>query len=249
MSDHTRKRSIISVLHLELQRKINEVGIVGTLKLGACKLISELYNRTLFKKAELHPFDLKYGTDTSGIIEPGALDIPDDKVSHAIRYQTAIVDVFIDIINNLPIIYEDFLFIDLGSGKGRSLLLASHYPFKKIIGVELSATLHRIACQNIQIYRDELQKCHMMQSICEDVVNYEIPKDKILFYLYNPFDRHVMSAVLSNIEDSFHKFHRDIYIAYLKPVCRDLFDEAPFLETAKETERYIIYKNKPLNAS
>ena len=33
--------------------------------------------------------------------------------------------------------FRDFTFIDLGSGKGRTLLMASDYPFRRIVGVEL----------------------------------------------------------------------------------------------------------------
>jgi tRNA G46 methylase TrmB len=32
---------------------------------------------------------------------------------------------------------------DLGSGRGRALLLASHVPFEQIIGIEVSPQLHR----------------------------------------------------------------------------------------------------------
>jgi SAM-dependent methyltransferase len=236
----------MSALRREIRRKFREIGIWGTLKLSVHKLISEMPKLASLNKQNLHPFDLKYGTETSGIIKPGALDIPDDKVEHAFRYQTAIVEVFLDILNNLSISYEEFLFVDLGSGKGRALLLASTFPFKEIIGVEFSEKLHRIACRNIQIFSDELQQCHRIQSVCEDAINYRIPNEKIVFYLFNPFDEHVMHAVLSNIEDSIHRYSRDIYIAYLKPVYRDMFDRAVFLQIAKETERYVIYKNKPL---
>ena len=33
--------------------------------------------------------------------------------------------------------FPRFVFIDLGSGKGRTLLMASDYPFRRIVGVEL----------------------------------------------------------------------------------------------------------------
>jgi tRNA1(Val) A37 N6-methylase TrmN6 len=167
-------------------------------------------------------------------------------VTHAIRYQTAIVEVFLDILSSLPISYEEFHFIDLGSGKGRALLLASQFPFKKIIGVELSAFLHGIACRNIEIYKDELQQCQSIQSVCEDVSHYKMPHEKIVFYLFNPFDQQVMNEVFANIEDSFRQYPRDIYIAYLKPMHRESFDHASFLEIAKQTERYVIYKSKPV---
>src|ERR1700683_3774920 len=32
--------------------------------------------------------------------------------------------------------FRDFVFVDLGSGKGRTLLMASDYPFRRIVGVE-----------------------------------------------------------------------------------------------------------------
>ncbi len=47
---------------------------------------------------------------------------------------------------------QDFTFIDLGSGKGRVLLMASEYPFQKIIGVEFMPELHRAAQKNIAGY-------------------------------------------------------------------------------------------------
>lgn len=246
MTGHSAEISRASVLRREIQRKVREVGIGGTFKLCLRKLISIVFKTASFNASNLHPFDLKYGTDTSGIIKPGALDIPDGMAAHAVQYQTAIVEVFLDILNSLPISYEEFLFIDLGSGKGRALLLASQFPFKRIIGVELSENLHMIACRNIQIYRDEGQYCHNIQSICEDVAKYEIPYEKTVFYLFNPFDEYVMRAALLNIEYSISKYPRDIYICYLKPVYRHVFDRAPFLKIEIETERYVIYKNMPL---
>lgn len=249
MTGYLRAVSKASVSLRQIGRQCREVGITGTFKLCAGKLISEASELFSLKKEAVHPFDLKYGTETSGIIKPRSLDIPDEMVLHAIRYQTAIVEVFLDILTSLSISYEDYLFVDLGSGKGRALLLASQFPFKGVIGVELSANLHRIACQNIQVYRDELQQCHKVQSVCEDAGNYEIPDENIVFYLYNPFDEHVMRVVLSNIQGSIRRYPRDIYLAYLKPVYRDVFERAGFLQIVKETERYVIYKNKPLAAS
>jgi len=131
-------------------------------------------------------------------------------------------------------------------GKGGHCWLASKYPFKRIIGVELSETLHMMARRNIQIYKDKLQKCYKIKSVCGDAACFTIPNENIIFYLFNPFDEHVMRKVLSNIEDAFHRFHRDIYIAYLKPVHRDVFDRASFLKINKQTDRYVIYQSKQI---
>ena len=50
-------------------------------------------------------------------------------------------------------------FIDLGSGKGRTLLMASDYPLRKILGVELIPELNRVAQQNIRDYQSSTQQC------------------------------------------------------------------------------------------
>ena len=55
--------------------------------------------------------------------------------------------------------FRDFIFIDLGSGKGRALLMASDYPFRRIVGVELLPQLHRAAQDNLTKYRSETQQC------------------------------------------------------------------------------------------
>jgi SAM-dependent methyltransferase len=49
---------------------------------------------------------------------------------------------------------RDFTFIDLGSGKGRVLLMAAPYGFKKILGVEFMPEWHRVAQENIRKYAE-----------------------------------------------------------------------------------------------
>ncbi|MGA8860958.1 MAG: hypothetical protein WB506_13210, partial [Candidatus Sulfotelmatobacter sp.] len=51
--------------------------------------------------------------------------------------------------------FHDFVFVDLGSGKGRTLLMASDYPFRHIAGVELLPALHQVALENLRKYRSE----------------------------------------------------------------------------------------------
>src|SRR5947209_16251716 len=71
--------------------------------------------------------------------------------------------------------FRDFVFVDLGSGKGRTLLMASDYSFRRIVGIELLPSLHQIALENISKYQSESQKCHVLQSICDDATNFRFP--------------------------------------------------------------------------
>lgn len=45
-----------------------------------------------------------------------------------------------------------FTFIDYGAGKGRVLLIAARYQFDRVVGVELSEPLIRVAAANIAVY-------------------------------------------------------------------------------------------------
>jgi hypothetical protein len=47
-----------------------------------------------------------------------------------------------------------YTFIDMGSGKGRMLLLAAEPPFRRIIGVEFASDLDALARSNVKTYRN-----------------------------------------------------------------------------------------------
>src|ERR1700693_3337466 len=83
--------------------------------------------------------------------------------------------------------FRDFAFLDLGSGKGRTLLMASDYPFRRIVGVELLAALHQAAQENLSKYRSESQKCVALESICADATEFHFPAEPTVLYLFNPF--------------------------------------------------------------
>ena len=48
---------------------------------------------------------------------------------------------------------DEFTFVDLGAGMGRAMLLASEYPFRAVLEVEINATLARIARKNAAHWR------------------------------------------------------------------------------------------------
>jgi hypothetical protein len=48
----------------------------------------------------------------------------------------------------LEVDHRRYVFLAYGSGKGKALLLASDYPFRRIIGVEYSEPLHRAAIRD-----------------------------------------------------------------------------------------------------
>ncbi|MGA7262551.1 MAG: class I SAM-dependent methyltransferase [Stellaceae bacterium] len=92
-----------------------------------------------------------------------------------------------------------FTFVDVGCGKGKVLLSALALSFKRIVGVEFSPVLCRIAKNNLANARFVRQRCFAVQVSCSDAVDYPIPNEPTIFFFHNPFTYEVMEIVLGNI--------------------------------------------------
>src|SRR6202046_5073419 len=118
--------------------------------------------------------------------------------------------------------FRDFAFIDLGSGKGRTLLLASDYPFRRIVGVELLPALHHIAQENLQKYHSESEKCFALESICENATAFAFPAEPTVLYLFNPFPEAGLRRTLANLEQSLRQNPRPVYVLYHNPLLENV---------------------------
>jgi SAM-dependent methyltransferase len=143
---------------------------------------------------------------------------------------------------SLPIEFDQFTFIDLGSGKGRTLLMASEYPFMRIVGVELIGELHRAAEQNIREYRKPTQRCAQIESVMADARDFGFPNDPLLLYLFNPLPEHALSDVVQQIERSLAQAPRPVWIVYHNPLLENTLGASRFLEKAGGTSQYSLYR-------
>jgi len=170
-------------------------------------------------------FDRAHGVTTEEYSEPADLH----GAESCNPYEGTSAQAFRAIFARVRIPYGDFSFVDLGSGKGRVVLMASELPFQKIIGVEVSAELHRVAQDNVMKFRTADQRCRNIQLLCSNVSEFQIPAGKTVFYLFNPFQKPVLETVLANIGRSLEERPRDIFIVYYNDKY-ELTDLAPFLE-------------------
>jgi SAM-dependent methyltransferase len=109
------------------------------------------------------------------------------------------------------------VFIDFGCGKGRVVLQAAMYPFRKVIGVELSPQLCKIARDNIERSRAKFV-CRDVEVVCKDVLDYDIPDELTVAYFYNPFEGPLFEAVVEKLVDSLRRKPRALRIVYMNPV-------------------------------
>ena len=142
--------------------------------------------------------------------------------------------------------YSKFVFIDIGCGKGRALLLAEQFPFKRVIGVELSPALVDIARTNLAQYGSQ------SEVICAEAGSYDLPREPLVLYLYNPFVGSLFDSFIFRVEESIRLVPRPVYIVYNYPVCEARLSASPsftrlassrelFPRLAREYELFAVY--------
>jgi len=176
-------------------------------------------------------FDRLYGTDTCDRIELDNFDIVGSNRDRGIYYEPTPMALFKHMMSKiqLPLPYQDFVFIDYGSGKGRTLLMASDYPFKSIVGVEFARELHLVAQKNIEIYsskRDSRQQCKELISVHSDASRFEPPPENLLVYFYNPFLKDIMVKVLENLARVAGNNRSKVALIYFNPLSCDVVERS-----------------------
>jgi hypothetical protein len=138
---------------------------------------------------------------------------------------------------------QDFTFIDLGSGKGRALLMASDFPLRRIVGVEFMPELCNAAEKNIAGYSSDSQKCRQIESVCMDAQDFQFPLEPLMVYLFNPFSEPTFVMVLENLRRSVEQAPRPLYIAYRFTEFERLLAQAAWLEKVAGAEQWAVYGN------
>lgn len=134
----------------------------------------------------------------------------------------------------LPIDPSEFVFIDLGSGKGRVVCLASLFLFKEVIGVEFSRTLHEQSVQNVaSVTATNLPQCPKVTSLCADAPQFEFPPSDLVLFLDNPFGEPVLEKVLENLQGWYGEGGRKIYLIYYNPAHEDVVRTSGFLRSGR----------------
>ena len=137
--------------------------------------------------------------------------------------------------------FEAFTFVDLGSGKGRTLLMASEYPFRKIVGVELIAELHRAAEENIQAYHSATQRCPNIEGVCADACAFSFPDEPLVLYLFNPLPESGLRRLIAGLEKSLAANPRPVYVLYHNPQLEHVVGERAGFVRVGGTDQYSIY--------
>ena len=149
-------------------------------------------------------FDLIYNVETQ--LREGKSDNLNHHYSPI--YSTALRDCLSSIDNK-----HEMHFVDYGCGKGKGLLIASQFNFKKITGIDINKNLLNICKRNIKNFRKNNYKPQKIKLINSDALKYKI-NDENVFFFFNPFSNIILDKVLKNILNYKKK---KIYVIFAGP--------------------------------
>ncbi len=168
-----------------------------------------------------HPFDLAYHVDTAGLIW-GEAATPSagsrDAGYWATGYYGVAPSAFDSALRRLALPWPAFTFVDIGCGKGRALLLSLAFPFRRIVGVELSADLADVARRNLQTFHAPWRRPEVRSEVLTaDATTVLLPAGPLVCFLYHPFAAPVMRRFLAHLLAAARAESRDIYLLYTNP--------------------------------
>jgi hypothetical protein len=160
-------------------------------------------------------FDRRHNVETSGDIPSEHLAVVENQ-SHGAAFISTPPHTFeraMDLLGENDL--HGFTFIDIGSGKGRAMLLATRRPFRRVIGVEYARELVDVANRNITQYRDPAQRCRDLHCYCADATTFELPP--LVLYFLRPFDDVMMARILARVRASYVIRPRKIIVLFVTP--------------------------------
>ena len=123
---------------------------------------------------------------------------------------------------------NEFQFVDLGVGKGKTLMLLllhfQHISFHyRHLGIDMSLPLIENATSNISQIMHDRPPVHLVN---DDAVNCfkHIESDKLIIYAYNPFDGSILRSVLEALDPSIC-----VLFIYVEPAHCDILVDLGFI--------------------
>lgn len=178
----------------------------------------------------------KYGINTTAPAELGKLTIEKGDISKSSRYEAVNFYILESLLQKMRSIDSGTSFSDLGCGKGRALVVAAHFGFTKLKGVDFAKEVCEEAKQNMEQLKQNFPAISY-EVICGNVTDYLVEPWESVFFLFNPFDEDTLETFLEKVEVSLKAYPRTIYFLYASP---------KHVETFFEFEYEPIYRKRKL---
>jgi SAM-dependent methyltransferase len=226
---------MMTMLAVMLRRALFGVGPIATIRAAVRHAVQEdpeLRRRAGEQKPlGLHPFDTAFGVDTSGFVSWRELQSGNENDPYISGYLGIAPSVARHVLR-LVCNPADYVFVDLGCGKGRATMVASEFPFQRVLGIEIASELAMTARRNAAVIRASFPERPEIEIAHCDAAAFEFPNAPLVLFLYQPFEKPVLRRVLLRLEQSLAAAPRRAVVIYVNPVLGRVLDRFPLLERA-----------------
>jgi len=191
-------------------------GAAGLARAVALRLSPAARRERRRKAADAQGFD-SAGFDTGGIAFLSGLSIAEGDILDANPYDATPSYDFEAALTMLGEGVTGRTFVDLGSGKGRILLLAARHPFARIIGVEFAEELQAVAAANLARHAALHGPDSRILLHTGDAAKFAFPDEPLVVFLFNPFGAATIRKVADALHASWQAHPRPIHILYMNP--------------------------------
>lgn len=143
----------------------------------------------------------------------------------------------------VPVPLSPYTFVDIGAGKGAAVLLASEFPFKHHVGIDLYGHLLDVARENVRKYVQVTGRKLEPEWVESDIMQWDIPRDPALYFMNDPFPHDLSVRVVERLASSLREAPRQSLLVYRKPappVC-DALRKSDIWRPLKVTPYWRIY--------
>jgi SAM-dependent methyltransferase len=156
-------------------------------------------------------------------------------------------DFFREMMRAAPPHRDRLTFLDVGSGKGLALMLASEYRFRRIVGVELSAELNERAAENLAKYGAAVGREVRADLLCADFLDLPLPAEPTFYFFNNPFPESVGRRAVAHVQRALETAQRsETWILWRRctlPII-DLLEASSRLDLAVATPYWRLYRSR-----
>src|SRR5215471_9439168 len=134
---------------------------------------------------------IKYGSNTFAPVELKNLTIVNGDVKKASRYEAVSFYMLEHLFTAFRKLSPNTSIVDLGCGKGRVMMVAAHFGFRRMTGIDFAKEVCEDAITNMTKKENQFPNI-TWKVINANVENYDISPDDSVFFMFNPFDYSIL---------------------------------------------------------
>lgn len=184
------------------------------------------YNRLSDRIAER-----RFDVQTEGLKN---IDFPDAK-----KYAYVAYGSIFRILDRLQLRTDD-VFVDIGCGKGRVVCCAATLAPRKVVGIDVEASLCEIARANAASLRGRRAEVEIVNLPAQQF-DY---RECTAIFLFNPFGENTLRETLASVERSIAEKPRKVRLAYVNPIHENVLRDSRVFSHAETWERRPISRDK-----